>query len=97
MSVIEQTELEAVAVSTVELDNPITGLFDIIIDTADEDRIGGPASGRRFETLVFPLEAWHGDEMLIEIDGQRYDTLEEAKAGHLALVEKWRGRAAHDS
>lgn len=37
-----------------------------------------------FETMVFPSKDDIGER-----DMERYSTLEEAQAGHLAMVEKW--------
>lgn len=44
-----------------------------------------------FETMVFRRGGWDGtsDEGMIEQDMARYSTLEEATAGHEAMVAKW--------
>lgn len=41
-----------------------------------------------FETMVFPSE-----DDFHELDGMRYSTEEEARAGHLAMVVKWSDKA----
>jgi len=45
-----------------------------------------------FETMVFPSE-----ENFEEQDCDRYATLEEAKAGHTAMVYKWAKRLGNES
>lgn len=42
-----------------------------------------------FETMVFKKSDWDGGEGLPEEDCERYSTIEEAWAGHAAMVEKW--------
>lgn len=43
-----------------------------------------------FETLVFPYYPGSTRVSLSEVDGYRYETLDEANAGHYNLVQKWK-------
>lgn len=43
-----------------------------------------PHRGGQYETTVSPPDSWRG------LDTDRYDTLEEAEAGHERMVAKWR-------
>lgn len=75
-------------VSTVLL-NPIAHMLDLgyLITTfhPDSTRPGQKVNnGKPYETMVFPARGnW------TEIDAARYDTEEEARAGHQVMVEKW--------
>lgn len=50
---------------------------------------GEPGGPLIFESMVFPDGEWS------DVDMNRYATLEDAKAGHVALVEKWKHIPAH--
>lgn len=41
----------------------------------------------KFETMVFPMK---GDRLFEDMECERYDTWDEAVAGHAAMLEKWR-------
>lgn len=68
-------------VSTVELDygNPLEA-FRSLAGAVLQKPIGKP-----FETMVFACRARFSEE----VDVQQYDTVEEARAGHEAMVRKW--------
>ena len=42
-----------------------------------------------FETMVFKRGDWDSGESLPDQDCERYSTIEEARAGHEAMVAKW--------
>ena len=66
-------------VSTVKLSAMVRDIDDFLLDP-----LLGRQGGLDYETMVFPNENDAGD-----IDCQRYATLEEAKAGHQRMVQKW--------
>jgi hypothetical protein len=49
-------------------------------------RLWGDGPPLIFETMVFPAQ-----DDLAELDMDRYSTLTEAEAGHIAMVEYWKG------
>ncbi len=85
-------QLESHWISTVKLGHeiePIDKTIDLLSMVIGVDRPAGPSSGGPYETLVFPGQ--EGDAgLLIEVDGERYHTEDEAKAGHTRFVTKYR-------
>ena len=44
-----------------------------------------------FETMVFATSDWEKKAALPDEDCDRYQTFEQAKAGHVSMVKKWLG------
>ena len=95
--VIEQTQLEKVWVSTVDI--TFTRLVDSILETVAPilvpEGLDNPGAQTRatefhYETMVFPSDDGDGPSDWGELDCERYHDLDEARAGHLRMVEKWK-------
>lgn len=98
--VVEQTQLETVWISTVDITNPMTRALDSLIDVMGGNELDRPYAGTKatefqYETLVWPSNG-DGPMDVTEIDCARYQTLEEAKAGHARMIKKWRQRGKLD-
>ena len=91
---LRQTHVEGgYVVSTIRRDDSLQALDGMLeMMTAivgDIGRADLSAEGE-YETMVFPGTAKAGISNWTELDFQRYDSEEEARAGHEAMVEKWK-------
>lgn len=50
---------------------------------------GGLYGGHIFETMVFPSDAEGDVTNWLELDSQRYRTIDEARIGHNDMVQSW--------
>jgi len=95
--VIEQTQLEKVWVSTVDI--TFTRFMDEFIEKVapilapeglDNPGAQTKATEFHYETMVFPSDDGDGPSDWEELDCERYNDLNEAKAGHQRMVDKWK-------
>jgi len=86
-------------VSTVDIDNPLTRQMDSLMQALAsgvpaeviEEEFPGlttDATSYKYETMVFPQENGEVTDWA-ELDCRRYNSLEDALAGHEEMVEKW--------
>lgn len=72
-----------------EVDEAITTLMKHYgVTPADLDRVGDLSMPGDFETMVFTWTEYEED--YTELAFARYETKEEAEAGHKEMVERWR-------
>jgi hypothetical protein len=91
-NVVAQTQLEKVLVSTVEISS-MTRMMDTLIEAVVPDGMDRPglktkATEFQFETMVFSADS-DGVTDWDELDCERYNSREDAQAGHTRMVEKW--------
>jgi len=84
ISTIVKIKKGYVWIDTCSLDSPLGNMIDLM-GFGNDDAIGSS-----FETMVFPCNEIGEVQDWEELDKKNYQTEEEAKKGHQAMVKKWK-------